>query len=114
MHYSRAYLVHRQEDRYARVQPWPRAESVWRRPPDVPSSAAPRLPAAAATCLSGKRSKRKPMFVKSGEVVTCIIEIEQAVCIEPFEQCAQMGRFTLRDEGTTIGIGKVLELLPGP
>lgn len=26
----------------------------------------------------------------------------------------QMGRFTLRDEGTTIGIGKVLELMPGP
>jgi len=25
-----------------------------------------------------------------------------------------MGRFTLRDEGTTIGIGKVLELLQVP
>jgi translation elongation factor EF-1alpha len=25
----------------------------------------------------------------------------------------QMGRFTLRDEGTTIGIGKVLDLMTG-
>lgn len=38
----------------------------------------------------GKRSKRKPMFVKSGEVITCIIEVEQNVCIEPFEQCPQV------------------------
>ena len=33
------------------------------------------------------------------------------VCIEAFEQCPQLGRFTLRDEGKTIGIGKCLALL---
>jgi len=61
---------------------------------------------------SGKRSKKPPMFVKSGAVVTCIIETEQVVCIEPFEVCPQLGRFTLRDEGKTIGIGKILDLSP--
>jgi len=61
---------------------------------------------------TGKRSKKAPMFVKSGAVITCIIEAEQNVCVEPFETCAQLGRFTLRDEGKTIGIGKILDLTP--
>lgn len=60
---------------------------------------------------TGARSKKAPMFVKSGAVVACIIEVEQSVCIETFEQCPQLGRFTLRDEGKTIGIGKCLKLL---
>jgi peptide chain release factor subunit 3 len=60
---------------------------------------------------SGAKSKRPPMFVKSGALVTCVIECEQPVCIEAFEQCPQLGRFTLRDEGKTIGIGKCLALL---
>jgi len=61
---------------------------------------------------TGKRSKKAPMFVKSGAVITCIIETEQVVCIEPFDVCPQLGRFTLRDEGKTIGIGKILDLAP--
>jgi len=58
---------------------------------------------------TGARSKKAPMFVKSGAVVACEIEIENgAICCETFEACPQLGRFTLRDEGKTIGIGKVL------
>jgi len=60
---------------------------------------------------SGARSKKAPMFVKTGAVVACIIECEQPVCIETFEASPQLGRFTLRDEGKTIGIGKCLALL---
>jgi len=60
---------------------------------------------------SGARSKKAPMFVKSGAVIACVIETDQAVCIEQFEQCPQLGRFTLRDEGKTIGIGKCLTLM---
>jgi len=61
---------------------------------------------------TGKRSKKAPMFVKSHAVITCLIETEQPICCEPFDLCAQLGRFTLRDEGKTIGIGKVLDLSP--
>jgi peptide chain release factor subunit 3 len=61
---------------------------------------------------TGKKSKKAPMFVKSGAVITCLIETEQVVCIEPFDVCPQLGRFTLRDEGKTIGIGKILDLSP--
>ncbi len=51
------------------------------------------------------------MFVKSGTVITCVIEVEQAICCETFETAPQLGRFTLRDEGKTIGIGKILTML---
>merc|ERR1719498_1876271 len=61
---------------------------------------------------TGKKSKKAPMFVKSGAVITCIIETEQVICIEQFDICPQLGRFTLRDEGKTIGIGKILDLSP--
>jgi len=61
---------------------------------------------------TGKKMKKKPMFVKQGAVITCIIETEQVVCLEQFDTCPQLGRFTLRDEGKTIGIGKILDLSP--
>jgi peptide chain release factor subunit 3 len=61
---------------------------------------------------TGKKMKKKPMFVKQGAVITCIIETEQVVCLEQFDICQQLGRFTLRDEGKTIGIGKILDLAP--
>jgi len=61
---------------------------------------------------TGKKSKRAPMFVKTGAVITCIIETEQVICVEQFDVCPQLGRFTLRDEGKTIGIGKILDLAP--
>ena len=61
---------------------------------------------------TGKKMKKKPMFVKQGAVITCIIETEQVVCLEQFDVCPQLGRFTLRDEGKTIGIGKILDLAP--
>ena len=32
------------------------------------------------------------------------------ICMEPFKVFPQMGRFTLRDEGKTIAIGKVLKV----
>jgi peptide chain release factor subunit 3 len=60
---------------------------------------------------TGAKSKKAPMFVKSGAVIACIIECEQPVCIETFDASPQLGRFTLRDEGKTIGIGKCLNLL---
>mmetsp|Transcript_21612 Transcript_21612/g.30209 ORF Transcript_21612/g.30209 Transcript_21612/m.30209 type:complete len:555 (-) Transcript_21612:140-1804(-) len=50
---------------------------------------------------------KKPMFVKNGQVVRAIIECAQPVCAELFSDNPQLGRFTLRDEGKTIAIGKV-------
>lgn len=40
----------------------------------------------------------------------CRIALDRPVCIETFETLPAMGRFTLRDEGRTIAIGKVTKL----
>jgi len=50
---------------------------------------------------------KKPMFVKNGQVCKAIIECSQPVCVELFSDNPQLGRFTLRDEGRTIAIGKI-------
>ncbi|KAH7656185.1 Protein-synthesizing GTPase protein [Dioscorea alata] len=57
-----------------------------------------------------KKQKRKPFFVKNGAVVLCRIQVTNLVCIENFSVFPQLGRFTLRSEGKTIAIGKVVEL----
>lgn len=40
------------------------------------------------------------------------IECRVPVCLEKFEFIEHMGRFTLRDEGKTIALGKVLRYKP--
>ncbi|KDD72733.1 GTP-binding elongation factor EF-Tu/EF-1A, partial [Helicosporidium sp. ATCC 50920] len=57
------------------------------------------------------REPKKVKFVKSGAVVVAHIRTERTVCVEPFDRVPQLGRFTLRDEGKTIAIGKILRLL---
>lgn len=37
-------------------------------------------------------------------------QVEKPICVEDFQTLAAMGRFTLRDEGKTIAIGKVTKL----
>lgn len=36
--------------------------------------------------------------------------MDKAICAETFEHVPQLGRFTLRDEGKTIAIGKILKI----
>jgi len=35
------------------------------------------------------------------------IETSAPVCVEPYKDYPQLGRFTLRDEGKTVAMGKV-------
>lgn len=57
-----------------------------------------------------KKKKKKPLFVKSGAAVVCRIQVSNLICIEKFSEYPQLGRFTLRSEGKTIAIGKVMGL----
>ncbi|WOL20191.1 eukaryotic peptide chain release factor GTP-binding subunit [Canna indica] len=57
-----------------------------------------------------RKPKRKPLFVKNGAVVVCRIQVNNLICIENFSDFAQLGRFTLRTEGKTVAVGKVVEL----
>jgi len=61
---------------------------------------------------TGKRAKTHPRFVKQDQVALMRLECSGGlICMEPFSQFQQMGRFTLRDEGKTIAIGKVLRVV---
>ncbi|CAA6672673.1 unnamed protein product [Spirodela intermedia] len=57
-----------------------------------------------------KKPKRKPLFVKNGAVVVCRVQVTNLICVEKFSDFAQLGRFTLRTEGKTIAVGKVVAL----
>ena len=53
------------------------------------------------------KEKKKAKFVKSGSICIARIAVDKPICIEAFDMVPQLGRFTLRDEGRTIAIGKV-------
>ena len=59
-----------------------------------------------------KTSKRKPTFVRKGDIVTVriVVKDQRTICCELFEKIQQLGRFTLRDEGKTIAIGKITKM----
>eukprot|EP00958_Prasinococcus_capsulatus_P017242 scaffold1939_cov392-Prasinococcus_capsulatus_cf.AAC.2 len=60
-----------------------------------------------------QKMKKTVMFVKSGNLVLCRLKVTGSICIERFSDYPQLGRFTLRDEGKTIAIGKVMKLKDG-
>uniref|UniRef100_H2ZIC2 Tr-type G domain-containing protein n=1 Tax=Ciona savignyi TaxID=51511 RepID=H2ZIC2_CIOSA len=64
-------------------------------------------------CLLDRKTgeKKKTRFVKQDQTVIARLQTQGPVCIESFKTFPQMGRFTLRDEGRTIAIGKVLKVL---
>ncbi|KAG9296283.1 hypothetical protein G9A89_014875 [Geosiphon pyriformis] len=60
---------------------------------------------------TGKKSKRPPQYVKKGQKVIARLEASAPICVEAFDDFPQLGRFTLRDEGKTIAIGKITKVL---
>eukprot|EP00126_Sphaerothecum_destruens_P013501 Sdes_comp23112_c0_seq1m21427 len=65
-------------------------------------------------CMVDKKTgekKRSKNFVKQDEVCIARFECQGAVCMEKFKDYPQLGRFTLRDEGKTVAIGRVLKLI---
>jgi peptide chain release factor subunit 3 len=70
----------------------------------------------ALLCLIDKKTNEKstmrPRFIKQDQVAIVRLEmLGGLVCLEAFKDFPQMGRFTLRDEGKTVGIGKVLKVI---
>jgi len=63
---------------------------------------------------TGRKSKKAPGFATKGMSIIARLEVISgagAICVERFEDYPQMGRFTLRDQGQTIAIGKITKLL---
>jgi peptide chain release factor subunit 3 len=57
-----------------------------------------------------KRSKKPPAFATNGQIVVARLETRGPVCLETYNSNKQLGRFTLRDEGKTIAMGKIIRL----
>ncbi|KAL1844915.1 hypothetical protein VTK73DRAFT_1512 [Phialemonium thermophilum] len=63
---------------------------------------------------TNKRSKVPPTHAKRGDSIIARLQVTGgagSVCVERFEDYPQMGRFTLRDQGQTIAIGKITKLI---
>ncbi len=59
---------------------------------------------------TGEESKKKPRFLKQGSIGNIVITVEDTIVVEMFKDFQQLGRFTLRDEGRTIAIGKIVSV----
>lgn len=59
---------------------------------------------------NGKTPNGKLLFVNSFSCFSALIEVEEKIALDKYENNSQLGRFTLRDEGNTIAIGEILKL----
>ncbi|GAA5824699.1 hypothetical protein JCM11251_005306 [Rhodosporidiobolus azoricus] len=60
---------------------------------------------------TGRKSRKPPQFAKKGMKIIARLDASGPVCIETFASQPSLGRFTLRDEGKTVAIGKVVKLI---
>ncbi|BGP19545.1 hypothetical protein JCM10213_000145 [Rhodosporidiobolus nylandii] len=56
---------------------------------------------------TGRKSRKPPQFAKKGMKIIALVEASGPVCVERYADHPQLGRFTLRDEGKTVAIGKI-------
>merc|ERR1711933_123489 len=56
---------------------------------------------------TNKRSKVAPPFLRDKDRAIAKIKVDQRCALEAFDDCAALGRFTLRDQGKTVVIGKI-------
>lgn len=63
---------------------------------------------------TNRKSKVAPSHAKRGDAIIARMEViggAGSVCVEKFDDYPQLGRFTLRDQGQTIAIGKITKLI---
>ncbi|RDL36496.1 Uncharacterized protein BP5553_05848 [Venustampulla echinocandica] len=63
---------------------------------------------------TNRKSKLPPTHAKKGDAIIARLDViggAGSVCLEKFEDYPQLGRFTLRDQGQTIAIGKITKLI---
>jgi translation elongation factor EF-1alpha len=60
--------------------------------------------------LLARIGQKDPKFCKQGDSVLVRIKMSRSVCVEKYKDFSQMGRFMLRDQGNTIGVGIINEL----
>lgn len=59
---------------------------------------------------SGRRSKQPPDFAGKGDIVVARLQTASPIPLEACKDYPRLGKFTLRDQGRTVTIGKVIRL----
>ena len=59
---------------------------------------------------TGKVAEKKPKFLKSGSIAIVNLRLKSTLPADTYKEYPSMGRFTVRDEGTTILVGKILKI----
>ena len=62
-------------------------------------------------CVIDKGNKIRRPFARTGQGCIAKLQMPLHTCMEPFDLMPALGRLTLRDEGRTIAIGKILEVI---
>ena len=60
--------------------------------------------------IENQKHVRKP-FARQGQMCIAVLSTGMSTCMENYEVTQALGRITLRDEGQTIAIGKVVKLV---
>ena len=60
---------------------------------------------------TGEKSKTRPRFIKQDQIAIVRFQSDDVICMETFKDHPQLGRFTLRDEGTAIThtLGRIID-----
>jgi translation elongation factor EF-1alpha len=56
---------------------------------------------------NGQVIERNPDFVQSGDVAEVVLDPQKPISVEPVEEIPELGVFSVRDMGQTIGVGMV-------
>lgn len=57
-------------------------------------------------------TRKAPKYVKSFAKLLVRIQVKNPIALEKYDTLPQLGRFTLRDEGRTIAVGRVTKYKP--
>ena len=60
---------------------------------------------------TGQTLQKNPEFIKNGDVAIVKIKPTKPICIEPYKDFPQLGRFAIRDMGQTVAAGVVLDVV---
>jgi elongation factor 1-alpha len=61
---------------------------------------------------TGNVTEKNPTFLKSGEAGAVRIQPTRPLVVEPFKENPYLGRFAIRDMGSTVAAGKVVNVTP--
>jgi translation elongation factor EF-1alpha len=60
----------------------------------------------------GKVLQKNPTIVNRATLCKCILHLDKVICVDKYDDVSHTGRFVLRKNDKSFGIGKVLKVSP--